>query len=307
MRWSQIKTLFILSFLILNIYLFIELYDKQKRTDSVVERVESQSTFEEQLKEENIILPELPEEQEDEKEPFITVDPKEYSDEEIADFEKIKNQSVAVLDRKLILSILDDPVRIPTEASKETITELVKESVPNLDQYTYWDWNHDANIIVFFQEKMNRPIYYNQNGLVLVFVNEDNEIISYSQSMLGKEEARPEKRTLISPIKAIETLYNSRDLFFGDEVNDIEVGFHTRIPSTDGAQVFVPTWEVTINETKTYFVNAIEGFPFSSNELEFLEETLTVDLERVQSYMENNEQLKSKIIDEYKEKLELIE
>lgn len=304
MQWSQIKTLFILCFLVLNIYLFIEFYDKQRQSDGVIEqRVDS--TIEEQLEQENIKIPKLPEETES-KEPFITVEQKLFTEEDLKQLEELQDRSYEVINDKLIVSLFDQAISVPAKASIETITELVQSTIPYTDQYTFWDWNEDLNILVFFQQKKDRPIYYNQNGLLLIFLDDNNEMVFYSQSMLGEEEERQEKRTLISPIMAIETLYNAHELSYGDEVNKVEPGFHTRIPSTNGVQVFVPTWKITVNNTKNYFVNAIEGFVFSSNENEFLEETLTIDLSRIQSSLVDKHKIKKEVVDHYKEKLELI-
>src|SRR5690625_7637205 len=100
-----------------------------------------------------------------------------------------------------------------------------------------WKWYQLLNILIFFQQREGQTIYYNENGLMLVFLNDENEVVFYSQTMLAEDEATQESQKLISPLRAIETIYNSGQLFFGDEINDVEVGFHTRITSSSGIQV----------------------------------------------------------------------
>lgn len=307
MQWSQIKTLFILSFLILNIYLFFQFYETRQEPEGVIPQTKVESSIEDQLKEDQIKVPNLSENPGPEKESYMTVEQRLFSKEELDQMEKFKNQTYDIIDDKLIISLLGKKKRIPEKASRETIIEHVREVVPFPGEYIFWKWDRNLNIIMLFQRKGDRPIYYNQNGLILLFLNDENEIVYYSQSMLGEEETRQEERTLITPIKAIETLYNSGELFYGDEINNtIEVGFHTRIPSTNGPQVFVPTWKVTVNDQKKYFINAIEGFVFSSNDYEFLEETLTTDLERIRSNLSDENQLKQKVVEQYKERLDII-
>src|SRR5699024_1600258 len=121
-----------------------------------------------------------------------------------------------------------------------------------------------------FQTKKDRQIYYNENGIVLIFLNEEDEATFYTQTMLEQTETNGDKYTLIEPIKAIEKLYNSNRLRTGDNITSIDMGFHTRIPLEGGVQVFSPTWRVAVNEEKNYFVNAIEGRVYSSKDIDFL-------------------------------------
>lgn len=303
MQWSQIKTLFIITFLILNVYLLVQLYDKQKQPEGLLEHQE-ESSIEEQLAEDEIQIPDLEGKLDAEKEPFITVEQQTFSEEELAEIDILKEQSYDIIDENLIVSKVNSKQRISKKASKSTIVEAVQDVIPFIDEYVFWEWDQDLNIIMFFQEKNKRPVYYNPNGLILIFLNDKNEIEYYSLSKLSEEEKEQEERTLITPMEAIETLYNSGELFYEDEVNSVEVGFHTRIPSTNGVQVFVPTWQITVNDSRNYFINAIEGFVFSSEEHEFLEETLRNDLEKIQSYLSDNDKQKKEIVNLYKDKLD---
>src|SRR5690625_6442143 len=80
MQWSQIKTLFILTFLILNIYLAVQLINKQKQADlAVLEH--GQSSFEEVLQSENITIPDSLQDEAEER--FISVRQKVFTEEDI--------------------------------------------------------------------------------------------------------------------------------------------------------------------------------------------------------------------------------
>src|SRR5699024_2041647 len=150
------------------------------------------------------------------------------------------------------------------------------------EEYKYWNWNEELNVMVFFQKKIERPVYYNQNGVVLLFLNEDNEVTFYLQTMLGETESLAEKRTLIEPMRAIEILYMANELYTDDHITNVNIGFHTRVPFEGDVQVFVPIWKVNVNEEEDFFVNAIEGFTFSTDEGEFLEDVIDTGIYKLQ-------------------------
>jgi len=302
-QWSQIKTLFILCFLALNVYLLFQLYEQQEKHGFINEPIES--TFEEQLEQDNITIPESILNSAEKRASFMTVEQKKFNLKELKGFDSMLNQSLSVINETLIVSVLEKKIEIPESASKENIIEIIKRLTPYSDEYTFWKWDKDLNMIIFFQQKDNQSIYYNKNGLFILFLNDHNQVVFYSQTMLADEEVTQESQKLISPIRAIETIYNSGQLLYGDEIEKVEVGYHTRIPSASGVQVFVPTWKVVVNNEKYYFVNAIEGYVFSSNEREFLSEILNEDLKRIQSSLDDIDQHKNIIVNLYREKIDL--
>lgn len=299
MQWSQIKTLFILSFLILDVYLFIQFLGKEDV--GIIEHEES--SIEQRLENENITIPKLPDEEI--KEPFISVSQKSFTDEDEKLFNHLNKQETASVNN-FVVSSFEEPIEISEDESNEKIESIVKSSVVFPEEYLFWDWNKEMNILIFFQEKSDRPVFFNQNGVILVFLNDQNEMIFYTQTVLGDAESREEKKKLITPLKAIEALYDSNELYSGDEITEVYLGFHTRMPLANGVQVFVPTWKVTVNDEKNYFVNAIEGRIFSSDEVNFLREAIMHDIERIQS-LTDDRSLKKRILSLLNEKLDSID
>src|SRR5690625_4171703 len=303
MQWGKIKTLFILSFLILNIYLLVQLLEKQEDADKdILER--SESTIEEQLKEDQIVIPELPEEQA--KEPYISVKEKVFEEEDFHKYDGFKDQRTVIVDKTLVVSAFKKPKKFPSDASKETIDNFAKKNFAFPDDYVYWNWNKEANVLIFFQVKNDRPVYYNQNGMIVIYLNDDDEMEFYTQTMLGEEDARQDKSSLIKPIKAIEILYNANELWTGEEITKVDIGFHTRAPKPSGVEVFVPEWKVTVNDERDYFVNAIEGWVFSNEEIDFIETTLTYHIERIESIVDHKE-IRKKTLKILKDKLSEID
>lgn len=301
MRWSQIKTIFILCFIALNIYLMIQYVEKREKIGAnVLEREES--TIEDQLEADNIKYGELPEV--DLEESFISVEQKQFTKEELAELVQLKNQRTStIINQRLIISQYDKPIAIEEDQTDAEIYDLIKESFLYSDEYLFWNWNKEMNVLMFFQKELERPIYFNNSGLVLVFLDENDETLFYIQTMLGEVESRRDQQSLIRPIDAIETLYNNHELFQDDEITKVEIGFHTRVPLDDGIQVFVPTWKITVNHERRYFVNALEGFVFASNERVFIEEVIETIKERVE-ILEKDEILKENILSFLRGKLE---
>lgn len=279
MHWGQIKTLLIVSFLILDVYLFMQVMEKKEEADIGILEQEP-STIEEQLKAESITYKNLPDEVEEET--YISVTQRSFHIEELKGEEPYKNQDTTLLTQHVLLSQLNQPVEIDENISREDMEETFNDLVYYADEYSYWNWNKEANVIVFFQRKEGLPIYYNQNGLVLLFLNDKNEIVYYVQTMLDEAETLAEKKKLMEPIRAIETLYNANELKPGDTITKVSLGFHTRVPFEEGVQVFAPIWKVNVNDERDYFVNAIEGFTFSSSENVFLTEVMNVTLDKVE-------------------------
>lgn len=279
MQWGQIKTLLILSFLILDIYLFAQFLEKKEQADLTIMEHEP-STIEEQLKAESITVEELPEKTEEET--YISVQQKLFTDEELENYDVKVDQETYLLDQYFIVSQLEESIPIKKDATIEDITQVFQDVVYYADEYEFWNWNEDLNIIIFFQKKLDRPVYYNQNGLALLFLNDNNEVTYYIQTMLGETETIAEKGKLIEPIRAIETLYISNELHPGDHVTNVKIGFYTRVPFEGDVQVFAPIWKVNVNNEKHFFVNAIEGFTFSTNEHDFLLEFIDAAINKLQ-------------------------
>lgn len=288
MQWGQIKTLLIVSFLILDVYLFIQFMEKKEEADiGILEQ--HTTTIEEQLKDDQITYEQLPNEEYEET--FISVKQKQFTEDELNEQRKTTKQTVTIIQNNLIVSKVEDTIIFNDSYLSDQITNAFNQLVYFSDEYTFWNWNKDENIIVFFQNKFDRPVYYNQNGLVLLFLNDENEVSFYIQTMLGDAEPLAEKRKLMRPMQAIETLYRANELHYDSHINSVNIGFHTRVPFETDVQVFAPIWKVRVNDEKDYFINAIEGFIFSTDEKEFLQEVMELTKERMKVQWRNDEVL----------------
>lgn len=288
MQWDQIKNLLIVSFLILDVYLFVQFLDKKEQADiGILEQ--HTSSIEEQLKDDRITYEPLPVEEYEET--FISVKQHEFTEADLKAQGKGKKQKTNIVDNKLIVSKVDEEISFSESATKKQIMNTFSDLVYFAEEYTFWNWNTEKNVLIFFQNKFDRPVYYNQGGVVLLFLNEDNEVDYYLQSMLGDAESLAEKRELMSSMQAIETLYRADELPYESHIDNVNIGFHTRVPFESDVQVFAPIWKVQVNGEKDYFINAIEGFIFSTDENEFLEEVISLARDDIRSHRHKNKVL----------------
>lgn len=298
MQWGHIKTLFILSFLILNIYLVTAFIDRQQDVGYLDNQ---ELSIEDQLAAENITYDDI---QDDVTEStYISVTQKLLTTEEIEQLDNMKGQITEVFNNSLIASEFKTPISIPKSANKEAIEELIQGRVLYGEEYALWDWNEELNLLVFFQKKENEEIYYNKSGLLLVYLNKDNKITHYTQTILGESEIQSDPITLNRPSQVIGILYRGNDLNHGDEVTEVDMGYYSRI-TTEGIQVFAPTWKVEVNGDRNHFVNAIEGVVYETDELEFLQEVINENSARLMTLDKKNE-LRKSMLKELEKRLEI--
>lgn len=200
----------------------------------------------------------------------------------------IENLTAAVIDDEFIVAQLNEPVPIPINASDSRITELLAPNLAYADEYTFWDWNEDYRVLIFSQSKEGRPIYLNGSAIILAYLNQDNEVTHYTQMMLGESSKQGTAQAINPPIQAIGTLFERNNLIQDDVVTEVKLGFLSRIPA-EGSHVFAPTWKVTVNESRNYFVNAIEGLVYAGTDKEFLNETIEKNITRIGSLPEESE------------------
>ncbi|WP_337017298.1 two-component system regulatory protein YycI [Oceanobacillus massiliensis] len=302
MQWGHIKSLFILSFLILNIYLLFQYVERQR--DSDVENLDSgdNAPLEEQLASENITIT-ADTDQEVTEANYISASQRSFTNEEVDQLNGIDNLQATLSGTYFILSQFDKPIPVPEDADADSITALVTPYLLDPDDYAYWGWDEELNIIMFFQRKEGRTVYLNQNALLLFYLNDKNEITHYTQTMLGEAKKQGNTESLSQPRQAIGSLYQSRDLIQDQEVTDVQLGFVSRINSEE-SQVFAPTWKVTVDGEKNYFVNAIEGIIYPGNDTEFLKMTLAENYMGKISLLPEDNELKAPATAVFNQKLE---
>lgn len=253
MDWSKIKTIFIITFLILDVYL---LFQFMKTRDANKYEVAKEASFEEKLKADEIKYVELP--KAPIKDQYLSAKSKIFTK---GDHEKFKGQSSGFLKEPTkILVTLEKPFQLSSTFEPAELSSFVKDNVLYGDHYQFWEKDDKKNTITYFQQYDNFTLYYNSSGMITFYINTDNQITSYQQSYLEGIEKLTAKEEILQPLKAIETLHQKGVLKPKSKITQIELGYSSLVEvAASRVQVLVPTWRIVVDDKKSLFVNAFEG------------------------------------------------
>lgn len=254
MDWSKSKSIFIVVFLILDVFLFSLYLNRHTETQQVQKESVGEKNIEARLKEDNISYGVLP--TNIEKAAYISGKAKNFENEDL----KLGNAENIIIDKNKLVVTLKEPVEIKNLDEATSYNEFLKLNVYNGASYTLWKIDKENKTATFFQTANSRTFYYIRNGLVRVYWNDQNEIVKYEQTLLEDLESFQEEKVLTPPLNAIQMLYNKGLLAPNSTITKVNLGYSTLVQLT---QVFVPTWEIRVKtengEEKEYFVNAVEG------------------------------------------------
>lgn len=255
MDWGRIKTIFIIAFLSLNIYLGYEFY---KLYNSSQFDYLSETSIENQLSAEEIEYVDPP--KNITKGKYLSATPRKFTTEEItkATTNRLSEQKITILNDIMIEAVLEKPFKVSKNFSPNELNAFLKNRVLYGEEYRFWERDLVNNTITYYQQIDNKTLYKNINGELTFYLNEHNEIVSYRQTLLEEFEEYSEEENILQPIKAIEILYENGKLPYASKITSIEPGYYTLV-HLSSSQVLTPVWRFVINEEKNLFVNAVEG------------------------------------------------
>ncbi|MFS0821118.1 two-component system regulatory protein YycI [Bacillus sp. 1P02SD] len=250
MDWSKTKSVFIITFLILNIFLGYQLV--QKRDNSQLDAI-AERTIDEKLADEEITYEALPKEPKELS--YISGKVQIFKEDDI---KKLKNQEVNIETAGVLKGKFSDSIKI--SLTDQVVHQFVKDHLLSGEKYTVWSVDQETGTIVLVQQHNNYKIFdtsLNISGVIYLSINEDHEVVSYEQTLLSDfEEHKLEE--VISPIKTLENLYDNYHLKSGSHVSKVEIGYYPLVPNSE-SQLLAPTWHVVIDDEIDIYVNAIEG------------------------------------------------
>lgn len=211
----------------------------------------------ESLKLENIKVEDLPDYPKELS--YVSADIAPYSMEKL---EARKGQKLSTPDGTVLYGTLEESFNIKNDKSEYQFQEFLEEYVPFGDEYRLWQVVEENQFAIFFQEVNDYPIYFNNNGMLIVYWDKDGNIKNYEQQRLKNFEYFNKKKDILSPEDVINILY-SRDYLPKDStVTSMSLGYSSLITLTK-TQVFAPTWRLRVELKdggyEEHFVNAVEG------------------------------------------------
>ncbi|MGD7045617.1 two-component system regulatory protein YycI [Jeotgalibacillus proteolyticus] len=265
MDWSKTKTIFIMVFLVLNVFLFILFLNKYE--DSQLS-IRSPLSADERLVEDNITFSNLSDEAD--PQPYLNAKAYEFTQ---TDVESLEQQSAVVRNEILLASELEQPVDIADPSDPEELEALLDEFIIGGEDYSFWRYEEEEQRLIYYQEFEGMPIYHNITGRMVIQLNDQNQAVSYEQTMMGTIEKFPDEQDLISPREAFLEYYKLNAVEPNSEVVESELGYYSIIQLTDAAsetQVLTPAWKITIEledgDREVHYLNAVN---FSIIEIDF--------------------------------------
>lgn len=271
MDWSKTKTIFIIVFSILNLFLY-SLYVNRQTESQNVQVLGGSMPIEESLRLDNITYGELPVHNKEIS--YMSAKIIAFTPEMVG---QLQNQSITIIDGTQLNAHLEVPISVRSEKGDFHFSEFLLNFVLNGDEYIQWEVDEDRQQAVFFQKVADKPIYFNENAMLKLHWNEKGEVTNYEQRMFGELESFNRKKDLLTPLQAIHTLSSKGSIKQDSKVLKMTLGYSTLVQISK-TQVFAPTWHVHV-ELKDggiadYFINANEG-----KIIEFQREQIEHDIE----------------------------
>lgn len=258
MDWSKIKTIFIVTFLILDVYL---LYQFMQIRDANKYEIITETSLEDKLKADDIKYVDPP------KMPitdqYVSAKLRAFKNEDLI---KLKGQTPEIKNGDILNSTFINPVPLPDKLDSSALSNFMKDNILFGDHYQIWK-KTDKKIICY-QQYDGKTIFQNINGMLTINLNKDNQIVSYEQTYLEGFERLNKKEEVLAPLNAIETLHQNNKLQPKSKVTKIELGYSSTLIQLAASQVLAPTWHIVVDDKESLYVNALEGqiIDLNSNE-----------------------------------------
>lgn len=255
MDWNKTKSIFIIVFSILNVFLYslyLDRYNESQTYDFLVD-----PTNEEKLSADNITYEGLPKNVEDQ--PYVTGEIKTFVASDVPGVDLKES----IQENNFLSVKFTEPLALSGKVSTETLEEFVGKTVYQGKNYTVWKIDEKEREAVFFQTINGKPLYYSDRGKLVLYWNEKSEITNYEQTIFGDVEMSEQKKELVPAIQAVHTLYQKRMLPTNTTIDSADIGYSEYVTVSEGTQMFVPTWRIkaTLEDgtEKEFFVNAVKG------------------------------------------------
>jgi regulatory protein YycI of two-component signal transduction system YycFG len=255
MDWNKIKSIFIISFLILDIYLMYEFF-KMQDVSEVERQTTTDASIEKRLMADEIEYVTLPKGYVEDQ--YLKAKPKVFTDEDIQNT-ILDDQVIKIMNSTELESTLDKPLEISDRFGPSELNSYIKSHILYGEHYRFWERSTDGKMITYYQHFDGKTLFKNTNGKLVFHINDDNEIYSYYQSYFEEVKELSKSEKIIQPINAIEALYESGVLKPKSKITEVELGYYTLIPLSDKTQVLNPAWCFVVDDKENLFVDAFEG------------------------------------------------
>ena len=174
---------------------------------------------------------------------YMTANTMIFSEDEVSE---LKDQRVVITDGTVIYSQLEIPIVMNEKEDLSELNSFIKSNVLFGNQYGLWDYDKEAGMITYYQKYKDKLFYMNRSAHLVFYVDEDNEITSYEQTMLeGIVPIIAKEEEVLPAIRAVEALYRKGVLKPGSKIVKSGLGYYTLV-NMEATQVLTPTWHFVV-------------------------------------------------------------
>ncbi|CAM3808676.1 two-component system regulatory protein YycI [Alkalicoccus chagannorensis] len=255
MDWSRTKSIFIITFVLLNIFLGYQLTEMQQR-QNLAEL--ATPALDSRLEEQRIDI-DIDDPDEERSGSPITAEVRAF--EPVLLNQSLDDQEIDVEDDTTILSQLDDPYPVTMTSIRASVEPFLERFVFRGEEYRVVEYDEDEQEIRLLQEFEGRIIdqYERDDFHLVLHVNDSDEIAAYEQTYLEVTD-RGDDRELLTTMSALEVLLDDNTIGIGTNVavTEAQLGYYSLMEVDANFQVYAPAWRITIDE-EAYYVNAMTG------------------------------------------------
>lgn len=248
MDWRRAKTILILIFLVLDLFLGYQWWEYRSVALEEALLSRDQDYLQAAIKIHQITM-ETPIPTEKPKLSYLNVT---YDTAELM-YPHEGRQMIKKNDYTLI-GFLSPHVPIASSMNVADLPELLAETIPNFTHYKFYQGDLASGEIRYVQQFEGYPIF----GANVTLFLEDNMIQKFQQTYLKIGE-KGNARDLLSASASLQNLLDQQIINDGSTILKIELGYLGQ-PFTQEIkeQVFVPVWKIILMD-QTIYVNAVTG------------------------------------------------
>lgn len=250
MDWSRTKSIFIMTFLLLNLFLAYQL--KEKNSANEISLI-TEAPTQEILSQMNVVIED---ELIDEHEEGSHIVGKKLPLEEFKS-NNTNNQDITELSHTTILSVLKRPFPLNMDQLQDNLKQFMSMYVAKSNHYAFGRYDKEKRAIYMMQVHDGKLMYSSDDAPLVLHIDNEMRIVSYEQSLFEVDEAG-DAQEFLPALKAIEVLLNEKVIAVNDTISSIDLSYYSFFRPRGNVQVFAPMWQIRINESD-YLVNAIDG------------------------------------------------
>ncbi|GAA0369432.1 hypothetical protein GCM10008932_21380 [Alkalibacterium iburiense] len=260
MDFRKVENIFLITFLLLNIYLLISYLN---RTDiQQASTAPGQVNLIREMEQLGINLPNLTEEQPEVY--YIQADSHQLLEENA---NQLENQAGSIdQEGTLYTSILSAPIELDGDLDEgftaedfDTLDAFVNsDAILFGEEYAFLRFDRDQNRFIYAQEVQGMPIADGTSQISL-FYGSDGEIISYQQTYAGPTITQGSPQAVLSNRRAVEILYENHEISSNSTVNQPVLTYHRTLYLED-LSMYGPVWYVPVSDASGERVLRVDAF-----------------------------------------------